>query len=85
MKKALQNSSYDFVLIDCPPSLGLLTVNALTASDSLLIPVQAEYYALAGLDLILETMNRVVENLNPKLHLLGILLTFFDKRKSFES
>lgn len=82
MKKALQNSSYDFVLIDCPPSLGLLTVNALTASDSLLIPVQAEYYALAGLDLILETMNSVVENLNPKLHLLGILLTFFDKRKS---
>ena len=82
MKKALQNSSYDFVLIDCPPSLGLLTVNALTASDSLLIPVQAEYYALAGLDLILETMNSVVENLNPKLHLLGILLTFFYKRKS---
>ena len=82
LKKALKSADYDFVIIDCPPSLGLLTVNALTAANGVLIPVQAEYYALAGLDLIQETMQGVVENLNPGLHPLGILLTFFDGRKS---
>lgn len=82
LKKILKDVGYDFVIIDCPPSLGLLTVNALTAADGVLIPVQAEYYALAGLDLIQETMQGVVENLNPDLHTLGILLTFFDGRKS---
>lgn len=82
LKKILKGVGYDFVIIDCPPSLGLLTVNALTAADGVLIPVQAEYYALAGLDLIQETMQGVVENLNPALHTLGILLTFFDGRKS---
>ncbi len=82
LKKALKDAAYDFAIIDCPPSLGLLTVNALTAADGVLIPVQAEYYALAGLDLIRETMQGVIENLNPRLHTLGILLTFFDGRKS---
>lgn len=82
LKKALRGADYDFVLIDCPPGLGLLTVNALSAANGVLIPVQAEYYALAGLDLIQETMREVVESLNPGLHVLGILLTFFDGRKS---
>ena len=82
LKKALKDANYDFVLIDCPPSLGLLTVNALTAANGVLIPVQAEYYALAGLDLIQETMRGVIENLNPSLRTIGILLTFYDGRKS---
>lgn len=84
LKKALLPcvGVYDYILVDCPPSLGLLTVNALTAVDSVLIPVQAEYYALAGLDLIQDTMRSVVENLNPALHTIGIVLTFFDRRKS---
>ena len=82
LKKSLQGLDYDYVLLDCPPSLGLLTVNALTAAHSLLIPVQAEYYALAGLELIQQTMQSVREALNPSLSLLGILLTFYDGRKS---
>jgi len=71
---------YDFVLLDCPPSLGLLTLNALTAADSLLIPIQSEYYALEGLSAILETMNLVQKGLNPTLHLEGIVITMFDSR-----
>ena len=71
---------YDYVLLDCPPSLGLLTLNALTAADSLLIPIQSEYYALEGLSAILETMNLVQKGLNPSLHLEGIVITMFDSR-----
>ena len=71
---------YDYVLLDCPPSLGLLTLNALTAADSLLIPIQSEYYALEGLSAILETMNLVQKGLNPALHLEGIVITMFDSR-----
>jgi chromosome partitioning protein len=71
---------YDYVLLDCPPSLGLLTLNGLTAADSLLIPIQSEYYALEGLTAILETMNRVQRSLNPALHLEGIVITMFDSR-----
>ncbi len=82
LAKALRELQYDYVLLDCPPSLGLLTVNALTAAQGLLIPVQAEYYALAGLDLIQQTMQNVREALNPSLSLVGILLTFYDGRKS---
>lgn len=82
LKKVLAGKAYDVVLIDCPPSLGLLTVNALNAANGVLIPVQAEYYALAGLDLIQETMRDIIDNLNPELSLLGILLTFYDGRKS---
>jgi chromosome partitioning protein len=71
---------YDYVLLDCPPSLGMLTLNGLTAADSLLIPIQSEYYALEGLTAILETMNRVQRSLNPALHLEGIVITMFDSR-----
>lgn len=71
---------YEFILIDCPPSLGLLTVNALCAADSILIPVQAEYYAMEGLSKLLETVARVRESLNPKLTIEGILLTMFEPR-----
>ncbi len=71
---------YDFVLLDCPPSLGLLTLNALTAADSLLIPIQSEYYALEGLTSILETMRLVQQSFNPQLRLEGIIITMFDSR-----
>lgn len=73
---------YDYILIDCPPSLGLLTVNALVASDLVLIPVQAEYYALEGLSQLLQVMQQVRRGLNPDLELLGVVLTMFDKRTS---
>ena len=71
---------YDYVLLDCPPSLGLLTLNALTAADSLLIPIQSEYYALEGLTAILETMRLVQQSLNTALRLEGIVITMFDSR-----
>lgn len=71
---------YDWVLIDCPPSLGLLTINALTASESVIIPVQCEYMALEGLSRLMETLDLVRRNLNPGLHILGVLLTMFDAR-----
>jgi len=71
---------YDYILLDCPPSLGLLTLNALTAADSLLIPIQSEYYALEGLSSLLETMNLVQKGLNPQLCLEGIVVTMFDSR-----
>jgi chromosome partitioning protein len=71
---------YDFILIDCPPSLGLLTVNTLTAADSLIIPIQCEYYALEGLGQLLNTIRLVQKHLNPKLQIEGVLLTMFDGR-----
>lgn len=71
---------YDYILLDCPPSLGLLTLNALTAADSLLVPIQSEYYALEGLSALLETMNLVRNGLNPKMYLEGIVVTMFDSR-----
>jgi chromosome partitioning protein len=82
LKDALASvrTHYDYILLDCPPSLGLLTLNALTAADSLLIPIQSEYYALEGLTAILETMNLVQRGLNPALHLEGIVITMFDSR-----
>ena len=81
LKKALQGAAYEYALIDCPPSLGLLAINAFSAADSLLVPVQLEYHALAGLALIRQMVGQVVENLNPKLKILGLLLTFHDARK----
>lgn len=69
---------YDYVLIDCPPSLGLLTVNALAAADEVLIPVQTEYYALQGLDQLLDTIHLVQENLKDDLQVLGVVMTMFD-------
>ncbi|WP_073998663.1 ParA family protein [Anaerococcus urinomassiliensis] len=71
---------YDYVLIDCPPSLGLLSINALVASDSIVIPVQAEYYALEGISELMNTYNLVKKQLNSDLEIKGVLLTMFDKR-----
>ena len=71
---------YDFVLIDCPPSLGLLTINALTAAQEIIIPVQAEFYALEGLTQLMGVVRRVREALNPTLHVSGVLVTMFDGR-----
>ncbi|MFN0156986.1 MAG: ParA family protein [Bacteroidota bacterium] len=82
MKVALAEirNDFDFIFIDCPPSLGLLTLNALTASDSVLIPVQCEYYALEGLGQLLNTVNIVKKQLNDQLDIEGVLLTMFDSR-----
>ncbi|MBI2443701.1 MAG: ParA family protein [Candidatus Magasanikbacteria bacterium] len=82
LSEALQEVShaYDFILVDCPPSLGLLTVNGLVAADQVLIPVQAEYYALEGLGSLLQTLNLVREHLKPSLQVLGAVLTMFDGR-----
>jgi len=74
------NQEFDFIFLDCPPSLSLLTINALTAADSVLIPLQAEYYALEGLGRLLNTVKRIKSNLNPNLTIAGILITMFDKR-----
>lgn len=71
---------YDYVVIDCPPSLGLLTVNTLTAADSVIIPIQCEYYALEGLGQLMNTIKLVREHLNPQLEIDGVLLTMFDGR-----
>lgn len=73
---------FDFIVIDCPPSLGLLTLNALTAADSVLIPLQCEYYAMEGLAQLIRTINMVRERLNPKLAIEGILFTMYDGRTS---
>ena len=82
LKDALASvaAHYEYVLLDCPPSLGLLTLNALTAADSLLIPIQSEYYALEGLSSILETMRLVQQSFNSGLRLEGIVITMFDSR-----
>jgi chromosome partitioning protein len=77
--------SYDFVLIDCPPSLGLLTVNALTAADTVLIPIQCEYYALEGLTQLIATINLVRDHLNPDLEIKGVVLTMFDARTNLSA
>jgi chromosome partitioning protein len=76
---------YDYVFIDCPPSLGLLTVNALTAADSTLIPIQCEYYALEGLTQLLATVKLVRDHLNPRLEVKGAVLTMFDARTNLSS
>jgi chromosome partitioning protein len=75
-------ASFDYVFLDCPPSLGLLTVNALTAADSVLVPIQCEYYALEGLTQLMETIELVRHHLNPGLRVKGILLTMYDGRTS---
>lgn len=82
LEKSLENirSRYNFILLDCPPSLGLLTVNSLTAADSVIIPIQCEYYALEGLGQLLNTLKLVQDNLNPNLKIEGVVLTMHDVR-----
>lgn len=82
LKRALQpiRDQYDYIIIDCPPSLGLLTINALTAADSVIIPVQCEYYALEGLSQLLNTVRLVQKHLNKDLMIQGVLLTMLDAR-----
>ena len=77
---ALLDSEYDYALIDCPPSLGILTLNGLVASDSVIIPIQCEYYALEGLEKLLKTIKAIKQSLNPHLVIEGILLTMYDAR-----
>jgi chromosome partitioning protein len=83
LKKALApvaQDRYDFIFLDCPPSLGLLTINALTAAEELIVPIQCEYYALEGLGQLLRNVNLVQQNINPELRLTGIVMTMFDPR-----
>ncbi|MDR6992238.1 AAA family ATPase [Luteimonas sp. 3794] len=84
LKRALEplRPRYDYILIDCPPALSLLTLNALTAADSVLVPMQCEYYALEGLTALLQTIDAIKQNLNPKLEVEGVLRTMFDVRNN---
>jgi chromosome partitioning protein len=76
---------YDFIIIDCPPSLNMLTVNAMTTADSVLVPIQCEYYALEGLSQLIHTINLVQERLNPKLQIEGIVFTMYDVRTNLSN
>ena len=73
---------YDYVFIDCPPSLGLLTVNALTASDTIIVPIQCEFFALVGLSQLMNTVRLIKKNLNPEIEIEGVLLTMKDNRSN---
>ena len=79
-RKQNQNQRFDYVFIDCPPSLGLLTINALTAAQEVLVPIQCEYYSLEGLTLLMDTLNQVQKRLNPNILLSTIVLTMYDSR-----
>ena len=87
LKKVLETikNDYDFIFIDCPPSLGIMTLNALVAADSVLVPLQCEYYALEGLAQLLKTISLVQKRLNPSLYIEGVLLTMYDSRTNLSS
>ncbi len=76
---------YDFIIIDCPPSLSFLTVNAMTTADSVLVPIQCEYYALEGLSQLIHTVNLVKERLNPELEMEGVVFTMYDSRTNLSA
>lgn len=76
---------YDYIIIDCPPSLSLLTVNAMTTADSVLVPIQCEYYALEGLSQLIHTVNLVKERLNPNLEMEGVVFTMYDSRTNLSA
>lgn len=82
LKEAIEANNFDYVIIDCPPSLGLLTINALTAASTVIIPVQTEYYALEGLSQLLHTIQAVKKSTNPDLTILGVLMTLYDSRNA---
>lgn len=84
LKNAISEVSdeYDYIFIDCPPSLGILTINALTASNGVIVPIQGEYYALEGLTQLIDTVNLIKKKLNPKIGITGVILTMFDKRNT---
>lgn len=84
LKKEIEGvrDSYDYIIIDCPPSLGMLTINAMTTADSVLVPIQCEYYALEGLGQLLYTVNLVKERLNPNLTMEGVVFTMYDSRNN---
>lgn len=87
LKKVIDSvrDQFDFIFIDCPPSLGLLTVNALVAADSLLIPIQCEFYALEGVSKLMESKTMVQQDLNPDLDIFGVLLTMYDQRTNLSN
>lgn len=87
LQKALTNSrkKFDYVLIDCPPSMGVLTLNAMVAAHSVLVPLQCEYYALEGLSYLLGSIQKIRKNFNPNLSLFGVLLTMYDKRSALST
>ena len=87
LKKLLNEikDKFDYIIIDCPPSLGLLTINGLTAADSLLVPIQCEYYALEGVTELFDTLARLRRGLNPQLTIEGLLLTMYDERTNLSA
>jgi len=80
-----EDKTFDFILIDCPPALGLLTINSLVASNSVIVPLQSEFFALEGISSLVNTIQLIKENFNPKLNVEGILLTMVDKRNTLSS
>jgi chromosome partitioning protein len=87
LKEAIRSveDQYDFIIVDCPPSLGILTLNALTAANSLLVPIQCEYYALEGVTELFDTLARIRRSLNPSLTIEGLLLTMYDERTNLSA